>query len=41
VWMSVRCCLILSLSLATRFFQPLAESFDTRLSQRGSSSEPR
>jgi hypothetical protein len=35
-----RCCLTFSLSLATRLFQPLAESFDTRLSQRGSSSEP-
>jgi hypothetical protein len=30
-----------SLSRATRFFQPLAESLETRLSQRGSSSEPR
>ena len=39
-WISWRCCLTLSLSLATRLFQPLAESFDTRLSQRGSSSEP-
>jgi hypothetical protein len=29
------------LSRATRFFQPLVESLETRLSQRGSSSEPR
>src|SRR5262249_4457360 len=39
-WISWRCCLTFSLSRATRLFQPLAESFDTRLSQRGSSSEP-
>src|SRR3982074_3073803 len=32
--------LIRSFSLATKFFQPRAESFDTRLRQRGSSSEP-
>ena len=29
-----------SFSLATKFFQPLADSFETRLSQRGSSSPP-
>ena len=29
-----------SFSLATKFFQPLADSFETRLSQRGSSSSP-
>jgi hypothetical protein len=28
------------LLVATKFFQPLAASFETRLSQRGSSSEP-
>src|SRR5262245_17034233 len=28
-------------SSAARFFQPLAENFETRLDQRGSSSEPR
>src|SRR5262245_45609715 len=39
-WISWRCCLTFSLSRATRLFQPFAESFDTRLSQRGSSSEP-
>ena len=33
-WISWRCCLTLSLSRATRLFQPLEESFDTRLSQR-------
>ena len=40
VWMLVRSSLMRSLSRATKFFQPLAESFETRLSQRGSSSEP-
>jgi hypothetical protein len=35
-----RCCLIRSFSRATKLFQPLADSFDTLLSQRGSSSEP-
>src|SRR6185437_15791674 len=33
VCISWRCCLIVSLSLPTKPFQPLAESFDTRLSQ--------
>ena len=32
--------LMRSFSLATRFFQPLADSLETRLSQRGSSSDP-
>jgi RNA polymerase sigma factor (sigma-70 family) len=39
-WISWRCCLTLSLSRATRLFQPFVLSLDTRLSQRGSSSEP-
>src|SRR6266436_3450045 len=34
-WIPERIDLIRSLSLATRFFQPLAESLETRLSQRG------
>jgi hypothetical protein len=38
---SWRSCLTLSLSLAMRLFQPLAGSFETRLSQPGSSSEAR
>ena len=37
-WILVRSSLMRSLSRATKFFQPLAESFETRLSQRGSSS---
>src|SRR5438132_11001388 len=40
VWIWWRCSLIFSLSRATKLFQPLAESLETRLSQRGSSSEP-
>src|SRR5215472_4924353 len=34
-WISWRCCLTFSLSRATRLFQPLAESFDTRLIELG------
>src|SRR5213592_1089318 len=34
IWISWRCCLTLSFSLATRLFQPFALSLDTRLSQR-------
>ena len=41
MWIRVRSSLMRSLSRATKFFQPLAVSFDTRLSQSGSSSEPR
>src|SRR5262249_43969806 len=40
VWICVRKSLIRSLSWATKFFQPFSPSFDTRLSHRGSSSEP-
>ena len=35
-----RMSLMRSFSLATKFFQPLALSLETRLSQRGSSSWP-
>src|SRR5262245_23259449 len=40
VWICVRKSLIRSLSWATKFFQPFSARFETRLSHRGSSSEP-
>jgi hypothetical protein len=40
-WISARIAFTLSLSLEMRFFHPFAESFEARLSQRGSSSEPK
>src|SRR5215467_4171310 len=40
VWMWVRNSLMRSLSRATKVFQPFSESYEMRLSQRGSSSEP-
>ena len=39
-WIAARWSLMRSFSRATKFFQPLAESFDTRLSHCGLSSEP-